>query len=203
MLNEKKLEYSLRLERFWEKRSDFFALNHALEVPVLVDLNGLVVADSDVILEYLEEVYHNHCFLGNNYVERVEIRRLNNWFAHIFPQEITLPILEEKIFKRFVDGRPEPQRIREAYKRLDKQLAYINWLIQRRNWLAGEELSIADLTAAAQISVLDYFNDVPWGAYHDAKTWYMRIKSRPSFQPLLKDQVPGILPSSHYGQLDF
>ncbi|MGC1585362.1 MAG: glutathione S-transferase family protein, partial [Rhodomicrobium sp.] len=36
-----------------------------------------------------------------------------------------------------------------------------------------------------------------------AKEWYARLKSRPSFRPLLNDRVPGINPPDSYANLDF
>ena len=75
--------------------------------------------------------------------------------------------------------------------------------MDRRNWLAGSYLSLADLSAAAYFSCLDYLNEVPWGDYPLAREWYARMKSRPSFQPLLKDFLPGVPPPIHYTDLDF
>ena len=59
---------------------------------------------------------------------------------------------------------------------------YIGYLIARRNWLAGDQLTYADLAAAAHLSVVDYLGDVPWDEDEAAKHWYARIKSRPSFR---------------------
>jgi glutathione S-transferase len=64
-------------------------------------------------------------------------------------------------------------------------------------------LSYADLAAAAQLSVADYLGDVPWNENEAAKNWYARIKSRPSFRPLLADALPGVPASSTYADLDF
>ncbi len=50
---------------------------------------------------------------------------------------------------------------------------------------------------------LDYLGDVPWEAHEPAKEWYARIKSRPSFRPILADHVPGAPPPKHYADLDF
>ena len=61
----------------------------------------------------------------------------------------------------------------------------------------------ADLAAAAHLSVVDYFGDVPWSDFPTAKTWYMKLKSRPSFRPLLSDRWPGMVPAGHYDDLDF
>jgi glutathione S-transferase len=44
---------------------------------------------------------------------------------------------------------------------------------------------------------------VPWDAHEPAKEWYARIKSRPSFRPILADHIPGVPPPEHYADLDF
>ena len=71
------------------------------------------------------------------------------------------------------------------------------------NWLAGDDFSLADIAAAAHISCVDYLGDVPWSDYPGAHDWYARVKSRPSFRPLLADHIPGLPPPKHYADLDF
>jgi glutathione S-transferase len=79
----------------------------------------------------------------------------------------------------------------------------MEWLLRRRDWLAGDRLSYADLAAAAHLSIADYLGDVPWNEDAGAKNWYARIKSRPSFRPILGDLHPGVPPSASYANLDF
>ena len=62
---------------------------------------------------------------------------------------------------------------------------------------------MADITAAAHLSIIDYLGDVPWEGYRNAKIWYSKMKSRPSFKDILKDNIKGILPAKHYADLDF
>ena len=93
--------------------------------------------------------------------------------------------------------------LRAARHNIRYHLAYVGWLVGRRNWLAGDRLTYADLAAAEQLSVADYLGDVPWHENEMAKQWYARIKSRPSFRPLLADLVRGAPPSPHYANLDF
>ena len=57
--------------------------------------------------------------------------------------------------------------------------------------------------AAAQFSTLDYLGEVPWPEHPQAKAWYSRVKSRPSFRALLADKIPGFSPPPHYADLDF
>ena len=51
--------------------------------------------------------------------------------------------------------------------------------------------------------MIDYFGDVPWREVAAVKTWYMKMKSRPCFRPLLSDRWPGLAPAGHYDNLDF
>jgi glutathione S-transferase len=90
-----------------------------------------------------------------------------------------------------------------ARENLRTHIKYIGFLMQERSWLAGNRLSAADLVAAAHISAIDYFGDVPWDLSERAKLWYARIKSRPSFRPLLNDRLAGVPPVAHFANLDF
>ena len=88
--------------------------------------------------------------------------------------------------------------MRMAHGHLD----YMDWLIDNRPWLAGSTMSMADLAAAAQISVADYLGGIDWTDHEQTRGWYAVFKSRPSFQPLLTERMDGIRPPAHYGDID-
>jgi len=202
-LAEKRLAFELRVEPVWERRDSFVELNPACEVPVLVE-GSLVIADSAVILEYLEESYPDTSLLPQPNAERIEARRIAAWFDHKFHREVTDNLVGEKVLKR-ISGRglPDAQALRAGYANLKHHLRYLGWLAETRGFLAGDNLSVADLAAAAQLSSLDFIGDVDWSISSGAKDWYARMKSRPSFRPLLSDRVSGMTPPPHYGDLDF
>lgn len=203
-LAEKRIPFDLRLERVWERRDDFLAMNPACTVPVLVEDNGLAIPDSAVICEYLDEAYPDTPLLGRTLAERVEVRRLVAWFDEKFHAEVGLNLLYEKQMKRMMGrGNPDATAIRAGYANLRPHLDYIGWLAESRCWLAGPMLSLADLAAAAHLSALDYIGDVDWSVSEPAKDWYARVKSRPSFRPLLGDRISGLTPPDHYADLDF
>jgi glutathione S-transferase len=79
----------------------------------------------------------------------------------------------------------------------------MGWLLDRRRWLAGDRMTLADFSAAAQLSCLDYISDVDWNRNELVKDWYAKIKSRPAFRSLLADQLPGFPQPPHYSDLDF
>lgn len=203
-LGEKRLPFDLRIERVWDRREEFLTMNPAGTVPVLQESNGLSIADSCAICEYLDEAYPDTPLLGRTLGERAEVRRLVAWFDQKFYAEVTHNLVFEKQMKRVLGrGNPNATAIRAGYANLKPHLEYIGWLAETRAWLAGPQLGLADLAAAAQLSALDYIGDVDWSVCDAAKDWYARVKSRPSFRPLLGDRVTGVAPPPHYDDLDF
>ncbi|MGH6962209.1 MAG: glutathione S-transferase family protein, partial [Dongiaceae bacterium] len=199
LLKEKGLEFELQAENPRDRRDDFLALNPAGEVPVLVEDDGTVIADGAAIAEYLDEVYPDPPLLGERAAARAEVRRLVGWFDAKFNREVTANLFDQKILRRINGhGGPDSQAIRAGNANIHYHLDYIAWLTERRRYLAGDHFSLADIAAAAHISALDYLGDVPWEEHADAKDWYARIKSRPSFRPLLADHIPGAPPPKHY-----
>jgi glutathione S-transferase len=203
-LNEKRIPFELRLERVWERRNEFMDMNPAGTVPVLTEENGLVLADSYAICEYLDEAYPELPLMGRTLAERAEVRRLVAWFDGKFAREVTANLYYEKQMKRLMGrGNPDAAALRAGYANLKPHLDYLGWLAETRLWLAGNFLSLADLTAAAHLSALDYIGDVDWSVNDAAKDWYARVKSRPGFRPLLADRVSGVNPPPYYADLDF
>jgi len=203
-LGEKDLRFELIFEKYWERTDAFLALNPAGQVPVLVEEDGVILADSTAICEYLDEQHPDRPLIGFDAVSRAETRRLVAWFDTKFYEEVTRNLVDEKVLKRFMRmGQPDSDAIRAGRQNLHYHLDYIAWLTERRNWLAGDDFSLADISAAAHLSCLDYLDDVPWTDHEPAKDWYARAKSRPSFRALLADNIPGLTPPKHYADLDF
>src|SRR5271156_3774494 len=204
VLAERRLPFELRVEKVWDRRPEYLEINPSCTVPTLIEDNGMVIPDSRVICEYLEETYPDTSLLGRSTVERVEVRRLVAWFDEKFYAEVTRNLLWEKTIKQQLRlGSPESVALRVGYANLKQHLVYIGWLAEHRRFLAGANLSLADFAAAAQLSALDFIGDVDWSASPPAKEWYARMKSRPSFRAILADRVNGAPPPPHYADLDF
>tara|TARA_R110002110_G_scaffold405076_1_gene623926 strand:+ start:8000 stop:8680 length:681 start_codon:yes stop_codon:yes gene_type:complete len=208
VLAEKALDFELVEEHDWERRHEFLMLNPASEVPVLVEENGDPISGSGPITEYLEEIAPDVRLMPQDAFARAEMRRLIDWFDRKFSVEVSDGLMFEKVTRRFLSaaeggGPPDMSVVRAALHNLRYHLDYICYLMEERSWLAGEELTMADLAAAAHLSCLDYVGDVPWAQYPGAKNWYVRLKSRPGFRQLLADHIPGMPPPKLYANLDF
>lgn len=206
-LGEKRLPYAEQVVRYWERPDALAGLNPSGLPPVLVDGRGrdaVVVCETRAILEHLEERHPSPALLPPDPAPRAEARRLLGWFERKFDYEVNGLLLHEKMEKRLLGlGAPELSALRAGREALRAHMAVVEALLTRRHWLAGADLTLADLAAAAHLSVIDYMGEAPWDEHPHARAWYARIKSRPSFRPLLADRQPGIAPAAHYDDLDF
>jgi glutathione S-transferase len=162
------------------------------------------LSDSVAISEYIDETVPTNPMISGTAQYRAEIRRLVSWFDEQFYGDVTQPLLHERMKKRLIDRQPpEAKVLREAMKLANGHLDYIDYLIDHRAWLAGSTMTMADLAAAAQISVADYLGGIDWNGHEQTKAWYAMFKSRPSFRPLLSERMEVIVPPKHYEQVDF
>lgn len=203
VLAEKRIEVELVEDRFWEAGTEIFRRNPAGKLPVLRH-DGRLLSESQAICEYLDETIPNPPLMPQNAAERYEVRRLCAWFDDKFNTEVTKPIMTERVWKMVMRaGYPDSRVIQGALTAIRYHIDYIASLLESRRWLAGNTLSLADFTAAAHFSCLDYISDVDWNRSEALTDWYATIKSRPAFRSILADQVPGLRPAAHYALLDF
>lgn len=209
---EMDFEADLIEERTWEKRPEFLRLNPAGNLPVCVAANGQALCGPHVIAEYLDESFgvfkRDRRLLAEDPYKRAETRRLIEWFLIKLEHDVTTPLTRERVIKPQMrpaegGGAPDSKVLRTARANIRQHLKYLSWLAGSRPWLAGDRLSYADLAAAAAISVLDYLGEIDWKDSPQAKDWYQRVKSRPSFRPLLGDRIRNMPPVAHYADLDF
>ncbi len=204
LLGEKGVAYELWRENPWEGRDEFYTMNHAGRTPVLHNSERkITLCDSRAICEYFEETVEKNPLINGTAANRAEIRRLVALFDENFFGDVTGPLLHERMKKRIVLRQsPDSRILREAMKLAHEHLYYVDWLIDNKRWLAGATMSLADLAAAAQISVADYLGGLDWSGHEQARSWYSVIKSRPSFRPLLTERMEVIQPPSHYADVN-
>jgi len=194
LLSEKNVAYDLVREDPWSASDMFFNLNPAGRTPVIVNRDkNIIIPDSRAIAEYFEEVVERSPMINGSATQRAEIRRLVALFDESFYADVTAPLLSERMRKRILRQPPDSGALRNAMKLAHGHLDYLDWLIDNRPWVAGSTMSLADLAAAAQISVADYLGGIDWTGHEQSRGWYAVFKSRPSFRPLLTERMDAIL----------
>lgn len=202
-LAEKKIEVELVEERYWEQGQEFLRRNPAGKIPVLRYENR-TLSESQAICEFLEETVPEPRLMPRDADGRYEVRRLCAWFDDKFHDEVTSKLLYERVNKKVMgQGYPDSKNVKSGANRIKYHIDYLSWLLDQRRWLAGDQMTLADLSAAAHLSSLDYISDVDWNRSANVREWYAKIKSRPSFRSILADQISGFPPPAHYADLDF
>ena len=206
-LGEARIEFADTVVRPWEDGCPVASLNPSGMPPVLqITESGrsLTLCETAAILGWLEDRSKEPFLMPVDPAERAETRRLVGWFGRRFNDEVDAVLLHERMEKPLLRlGPPEARALRAGREALRAHLAMLEGLLASRDALTGRRITQADMVAAAHLSVLDYFGEVAWAAYPALKTWYMKLKSRPCFRPLLADRFPGVQPSAWYHDLDF
>ena len=205
VLGEKGVAHELVRENPWEKRDEFIDMNPAGETPVIVEVDSkTILIGSQPIVEYFEEEVDKAPMLDGSARARAEIRRLTGFFDERLYGDVVAPLMHERMMKRLVSREaPDTGALRQAMRVANNYIDYLDYLLDIRRWLAGNSLSLADFTAAAHLSVIDYLGALDWRGHQQTKDWYSVMKSRPCFAPLLGERMEGIAPPSHYDKVDF
>lgn len=203
IFNELSIEYILIEEKFWDPSEKFLQMNYMGNLPVLVSKEGKVLNHYTLILEYILKTPSKDVLFPET-INSLDAKKVCLWFNEKFYHDCSKFFLQEKLVN-FLSSNSSPNNnvLSLARYNLSVHFEYISYLLSKNTWLAGEKFSIADITAAAHILVLDFFGEIPWGKIPEIKDWYCIIKSRPSFRNFLKERISGIITPPYYSQLDF
>lgn len=204
-------EYAVPLDlqeiSHWKRPSELLALSPSGILPVFLEENFVPVVGPLALINLIEDRFAPENVAGLIQTDpsiRYEMWRMYEWVSDKFANEVVNYVLDEKIGKREKgEGTPDTSVLRVAKANMAEHMNYFNWLVASRSWLAGGQMSIADFALSAHLSSLDYLNEIDWNTYPQLKVWYARLKSRPSFRPLLLDHLVGTPPALHYTDLDF
>ena len=187
ILIEKKIDFDLFIENFSDPTEDFLFKNPAGFFPVLNTSFNENIVGSLVIVEYLQNLMLPPTLM---------IKKNEN--------EIIIPLLKEKVFKRFEKNSvPSSHVIRTARSNLKYHMQYFNYLIKDHDFFVDDNLSYVDLFYGASLTVLDYIDELNFFEFEKLKNLYSIVKSRPSFKKILADRIIGINPHSDYLKLDY
>lgn len=219
-LEEKALSYELQsidLGRFDQLQDWYLELNPSGVVPTLVH-EGVVLVESTIINEFLDDVYPDAPLRPADPYLRAKMRW---WCKHIddvvhisirpisFVRFLTpivgamdraeLDRIRDKMpkkdlaetWRRVADAPYTDQELAQYVRKLDDTLAKMELALQETTWLAGDEISLADINMTPYFRRLVQLERTGmWADRPAVAAWFERISSRPSFAAMdrIRDQ---------------
>jgi glutathione S-transferase len=156
----------------------FRAMNPHGRVPVIAD-GELVVWESHAILRYLAARYDAGGFWRTDPSERARIDGWMDWSQTALQRDFLMGVFWG-LYRT-----PEAQRdwpaIRESLARCADHFRLLDDVLADRPFLAGEELSLADIPAGT--SLYRYLElDIERPATPNVSAWYRRLQERPAYR---------------------
>lgn len=181
MLSLLEIEYEIihvKLDEGEQHEEAFTAINPFQQVPVLDD-NGTIICDSVAILCYLASKYDSKWYPQ----DPKSIAAIQEWLAIATKEIITGPASARRVnvFGAKLDHK---SLIEESHK----LLSIIDTRLEDREWLALDNVSIADLAAYTYIAHAPE-GDVSLNSYHNIKSWLSRVEALPGFIAMEKWQA--------------
>jgi glutathione S-transferase len=167
-------------------RPEFAALNPNRKMPVLED-DGFVLWESNAIMQYLATRSGDRTLWPSEPRRQADVSRWQCWeLAHWGPACGTL-VFERFVKKFFGQGDPNPTEVARGEDEFHRYADVLNGHLGRRDWLAGSDVTLADLTVG---SWLVYAQHYPIARYQAILRWYERLAALPAWQKALPTESP-------------
>jgi glutathione S-transferase len=157
------------------RQPEFLKLNPFGRVPVLVD-EGCVVYDSTIINEYLDDEYPEPALRPADSDERARMRLLEDYADTAF----TLPAMALQHELAKASSARDESRVKAARDVVLKSLAMLDRELEGKEYLAGEDFSLADVAFAPMVLQLEQLGVQLDGTLKNVKGWAQRLAARPS-----------------------
>jgi glutathione S-transferase len=176
VLHEKGIDFDVHEVDLSNKSEEFLSVSPYGKVPVL-RVNGTSLYESNIVNEYLDEVYESPRLMPDNPEERASVR---SWMAfaddYFFPSIFGVRVGAQRGYSE--------EQIREAKRKLDDAMSRLERQLEGRQYLTGE-YSLADIAHAGnfhRLREMAEIGEVPLHEYPNLAAWMERIENRKSYK---------------------
>jgi|SRR5215204_4199524 len=176
VLHEKDVDFEVNEVDLSNKSEEFLNVSPYGKVPVL-SVNGTSLYESNIVNEYLDEVYNSPRLMPENPEQRASAR---SWMAfaddYFFPSIFRVRMGPQRGFSE--------EQIQEAKGKLDDALSRLEHQLENRMYLVGE-YTLADIAHAGnfhRLRELAESGDVPLHKYPNVVAWMERVEIRESYK---------------------
>ncbi len=205
-LAAKKLEYQTVEITPAIGQIDIFQKTGQRKLPVLFD-NEIIIYDSSSIIRHLEKIQIEPKLISDNTKERFQAQIIENWADTTLAKSIKIVFLEEIMKNPTLIASLLPNEISDSIQKffvnlplnigsqlsglinqkekesLKLNLDYLTNLVEKENFLVGDELSIADISVASHLSLLSFPKSSGESLYGQGCSTYL---NDPSLKNLFK-----------------
>ena len=176
VLHEKGIDFEVHEVDLSNKSEEFLSVSPYGKVPVL-RMDGTSLYESNIVNEYLDEVYGSPRLMPEDPEERASVR---SWMAfaddYFFPSVFGVRVGPQRGYSE--------ERIREAKGKLDDALSRLERQLEGRQYLTGE-YSLADIAHAGnfhRLREMAEIGEVPPHEYPNVTAWMERVEGRESYR---------------------
>jgi glutathione S-transferase len=176
VLHEKGIDFDVNEVDLSTKSEEFLSVSPYGKVPVL-RVNGTSLYESNIVNEYLDEVYDSPRLMPDDPQERASVR---SWMA--FADDYFFPSIY-RVRMGLQRGYSEDE-IQEAMEKLDDSLSRLEHQLEGREYLAGR-YTLADIAQAGNLHRLRQLaksGEVSLEKYPSVVAWMERVESRESYK---------------------
>ena len=171
----------------WATKDEATLARSPLGKVPFVEIDGVPVAESQVILEFLEDAHPQPALLPADPVARAKVRELVAFL------ELHLELVARRLYPQaFFGGTVSPEVIEATRKDLRRNLDAFVRLAKFSPFVAGDAFTMADCAAVVHLPLLSmatraiYGED--WLAGSPSKAYLAMMKERPSMQRIEADR---------------
>ena len=173
------------LEYVWLTRDEhlsqaFLAINPQHQVPALKH-GEFCLSEATAMMQYLAELSGcSEQWFGSDIKQRAVINKLLSWYHTNLRRHLTLDyFLPELLMPAYFEGFPrQPGAAADKLESLHKTLTQLNGFLTDKPYLAGNELSAADIVFASEMSALaiDPDQEGILSEYHNIRRWLSTLQ---------------------------
>jgi glutathione S-transferase len=176
VLAEKQLPCQLKETDIKNKSPEFLSLSPIGKVPVLVDENGLVLWDSTLIVEYLDETYPEPTFYPHDWLEKVRCRQ-----GEDLADTLTDTIVS--LWYEVRSGEAQPVVKTQYQAIIDRLLGVFEHKLTESPYLLNDKLTAVDIAAVSGIGYYSFRFGKDWQLqYPKLAQWFDKLYHRESVQ---------------------
>lgn len=157
-----------------QRSAEHLARNPNGRVPVLDD-NGFVLWESRAIMEYLCDITKGQTLVPADARGRADVHRWLFWDAAHMAPAATVLVIEHFVKARM--GKPaDPAEVARGEQLFHAALPILDAHLAGKQWLVGDQLSLADLSLAAGFQAAGPAK-FPMDPYANVRGWLERVQA--------------------------